>query len=130
MSQENVEVVREIIERFNRDGWMPDELFDPEVELSNLAESPLPGPYRGYEGLKQWRRDLFEVVEEGRFETWDLTDVDGADAVTFKMRLRGRTRHTRIDVDVSWTSVFWFRAGRVHRSAAYTDPADALAALG
>ena len=130
MSQANAEVARTAVERFNRDGWLPDELFDPEVEFSNLAESPLPGPYRGYEGLRQWRRDLFEVVEDGHFETWDFTDIDSADAVMFRMRLRGRTRHTGIDVDVSWTTVNWFKNGQIHRSAAYTDRADALEAVG
>ena len=119
-----------MVERFNRDRWLPEELFDPDVEFSNLAESPLPGPYRGYEGLREWRQDLFEVVEEGHFETWDFTDVDDADAVMFRMRLRGRTRHTGIDVDISWTTVNWLRDGRVYRSAAYTDPAEALEAVG
>jgi hypothetical protein len=65
MSQENVDVVRAMIERFNRDGFLPEELFDPEVELFNVRESPLPGPYRGYDGLRQWREGVFEVVEEG-----------------------------------------------------------------
>ena len=130
MSQENVEVARAATERFNRDGWLPEEFFDPDVEFSNLAESPLPGPYRGYDGLRQWRLDLFEVVEDGRFETWDFTDVDDADAVMFRVRLRGRAKHTGIDVDVSWTTVDWFRDGRIHRTAAYTDHGEALEAVG
>jgi hypothetical protein len=62
MSQENVDVVRAMIERFNRDGFLPEELFDPEVELFNVRESPLPGPYCGYDGLRQWREGVFEVV--------------------------------------------------------------------
>lgn len=129
MSRENVEVVRGSFGRFNRDGWLPGELFDPGVEFSNLAESPLPGPYYGYEGLRQWRRDLFEVVEHGHFETWDFTDVDDANAVMLRMRLRGRTRHTGINVDIGWTSVNWFRDGRIHRTAAYTDHGEALEAV-
>ena len=130
MSQENVEVVRAATERFNRDGWLPEELFHPDVEFSNLAESPLPGPYRGYEGLRQWRLDLFEVVEHGHFDVWDFIDVDDGDAVMFRMRLRGRAKHTGIDVDISWTSVNWFRDGRILRTAAYTDRAEALEAVG
>jgi ketosteroid isomerase-like protein len=130
MSRQNVETARTVIERFNREGGLPEELFDPDTEFSNLAESPLPGPYHGYEGLRQWRRDLFEVVEDGHFETWDFTDVDDADAVMFRMRLRGRTRFSGIEIDISWTTVNWFRDGRIHRSAAYTDRADALEAAG
>jgi hypothetical protein len=44
MSQENVEVVRAMIERFNRDGFLPEELFDPEVELFNVRESAAARP--------------------------------------------------------------------------------------
>ena len=43
MSQENVEIVREMIDRFNHDGFLPEDLFDPDVELFNARESPLPG---------------------------------------------------------------------------------------
>ena len=79
MSQKNVEIVREMIDRFNRDGFLPEDLFDPDVELFNARESPLPGPYHGYEGLRQWREGVFEVVEEGQFEIDELRDVDEAD---------------------------------------------------
>ena len=41
--QENVAVVRQMIDRFNRDGFLPEDLFDPDVELFNVRESPLPG---------------------------------------------------------------------------------------
>ena len=130
MSEENVEIVREMTERFNRDGFMPEDLFDPEVEFSNIRESPLPGPYRGYEGLREWREGVFEVVEEGRFEIGDLTDVDEADAVVFRVRLLGRARHTGIEVDIGWTTVNWLRQGRIYRSESYTDRAEALEVAG
>ena len=130
MSQENVEVVREVVARFNRDGFLPEDLFDPEVELFNIRESPLPGPYRGYEGLRDWRQGVFEVVEEGRFELYDLVDVDEADLVIYKMRLHGRARHTGIDVDIGWTNLQWLREGRIYRSKSFTDHAEALEAAG
>ena len=130
MSRENVEAVREIVMRFNRDGFMPEDLYDPDVELFNIRESPLPGPYRGYEGLREWREGVFEVVEEGRFEIDDLIDVDEADLVIYKMRLVGRARHTGIDFNRGWTTVQWLRQGRIYRSESYTDHAEALEAAG
>ena len=33
MSQENVEVVRATVTMFNRSGFLPEKLFDPEIEL-------------------------------------------------------------------------------------------------
>ena len=130
MPRENVEAVREIAMRFNRDGCMPEDLHDPDVELFNIRESPLPGPYRGYEGLREWREGVFEVVEEGRFEIDDLIDVDEADAVIFRVRLLGRARHTGVEIDIGWTTVNWFREGRVYRSESFTNRAEALEAAG
>ncbi len=130
MSQENVEIVREVIARFNRDGFLPDAHFDPDVELSNIRESPLPGPYRGYEGLKEWREGVFEVIEEGRFEIGDPIDVDEADLVIFKQRLLGRAKHTGLEMDFDCTTVFWFREGRIYRSESFTNHSEALEAAG
>jgi hypothetical protein len=131
MSEENVEIVREAIARFNRDGFLPEDLFDPEVELFNIRESPLPGPYRGYEGLREWREGVFEVLEEGQFEIDDdLIDVDEAGLVIYKMRLLGRAKHTGLDFNRGWTTVQWLRQGRIYRSESYTNHAEALEAAG
>jgi ketosteroid isomerase-like protein len=119
-----------MVTRFNQDGFLPEDLFDPDVELFNIRESPLPGPYRGYEGLREWRKGVFEVVEEGRFEIDDLTDVDEAGLVIYKIRLRGRARHTGIEIDIGWTNVNWFREGRIFRSESFTNHAQALDAAG
>jgi ketosteroid isomerase-like protein len=130
MSEANVQVVREMAARFNRDGFMPEDLFDPEVELFKIRESPLPGPYRGYEGLREWREGVFEVLEDGRFEIDDLIDVDESDLVIFRVRPLGRARHTGLQIDIPWTAVQWFREGRIRRSESFTNHADALQAAG
>jgi hypothetical protein len=130
MSQHNLDVVRASIDRFNREGWLPPELYHPDVTLFNAPESPIPGPYRGHEGLVKWRDDVLEVVEEARYEIDNLQDFDDADLVIFELRLLGRARHTGIAVDVGWTLVNWFRDGLIHRIEAHTDRADALAAAG
>jgi ketosteroid isomerase-like protein len=100
------------------------------VVFFNIPESPIPGPYHGHQGLREWRADLLEVLEEARFEIDNLVDVDESDLVIFDMRLRGRARHTGIAVDIGWTSLNWFRDGRICRLEAYTDRADALARAG
>ena len=130
MSLENVEIVRAMIDRFNRDGFLPEELFDPDVDLFNVRESPLPGSYHGYEGLRQWRKEVFDVVEEGRFEIDNLQDVDEADLVIYGIRLLGRARHTRLEIDIAWTNVNWIREGRIYRSKTFTNHAEALEAAG
>jgi ketosteroid isomerase-like protein len=130
VSQENVEVGRAMVTKFNRSGFLPEDLFDPEVELFNIRESPLPGPYRGYAGLREWRQAVFEVVDEWRFEIDDVIDVDESNLVIYKNRMLGRARHTGIEIDISWTNVNWFREGRIYRSESFTRHTEALKAAG
>ena len=130
MSQENVEMVRASFERFNREGYLPEDLFDPDIELSNVRESPLPGPYRGYEGLRKWSDDLREVLYEARFEIEEQIDVDAESTVITRVRLHGRARHTNIAIDYPFTIVGWVRDGRTYRSDGFTDHSEALKAAG
>ncbi len=130
MSQENVEVMQTLFERLNRDGVQPEELWHPDGTLTNFRESPIPGPYHGYEGLRRWREDLFEVLKEGRFDVESLTDADETNAVVAKVHLRGRARHTDIEVDAPFSIVAWLRDGRLSRSESFTDHAEALEAAG
>jgi len=125
-----VEIMRASFERFNRDGFLPEELWDPDATLTNTREFPTPGPYRGYEGLRRWREDLFEVVKEGQFDVEGLTDADEAQAVVAEVRLRGHARFTDIGIDAPFSIVSWFRDGRIYRSEGYSDHAEALEAAG
>ena len=70
------------------------------------------------------------MIQEGRFEIDDLTDVDEAGLVFFKVRLHGRARHTGIEIDLGWTAVNWLRDGRIYRSESFTNHAEAVAAVG
>jgi ketosteroid isomerase-like protein len=130
MSEENVEVVRTLFERLNRDGYQPEELWHPDGVLVNFRESPIPGPYEGHEGLRRWREDLFEVIKEGRFEVESLTDADEANAVVAKVRLRGRGRYTDIEGETPFSITIWIRDGLIARTESYTDHAEALEAAG
>ena len=130
MSEENVAAFRESFEHFNRDGYPPESLFDPAVELTNIQESPIPGPYHGYQGLRKWREDLVEVLEEARFQIEELIDAEEQSAVIGRVRLRGSARHTQIAIDRPFTIVAWLRSGRMYRSIGYSDHSEALKAAG
>jgi hypothetical protein len=129
MSQQNLEVVRAMIDRFNRDGFLSEELFDPDVQLFNIREYSS-GPYRGYDGLRQWREGVFETVEEGRFEIVSLQGVGEGDVVVCRMRFRGRASQTHLMIDIGWTNVNWLREGRIYRCEAFTNHEEALEAAG
>jgi hypothetical protein len=55
----------------------------------------------------------------------DLRDVDKADLVVYRIRLLGRARHTRLEIDIGWTNVNWFREGRIYRSESFTNHQEA-----
>ena len=113
MSQENVEIVREMITGSTATDSFLRIFLSPTSSCSTLASPRCRARPAGYEGLRQWREGVFEVVEEGQFEIDDLRDLDEADLVIYKIRLLGRARHTRLEIDIGWTNVNWFRDGRM-----------------
>jgi ketosteroid isomerase-like protein len=65
MSQENIEVVRHMLDAFNR-GDVPAVLaaFDRNCELDEPPEMPdrRPGGFRGHDGIREWMANLREVA--------------------------------------------------------------------
>src|SRR5688500_14989336 len=77
MSQENVEVVREVFRAWvERDPEAVVECFHPEVELllpRNVLEG---GSYRGHEGVRRALADVFQTWEDVRFDIREIKAVD------------------------------------------------------
>ena len=59
MTQETAEIVRGWFVRLSAGDPAPD-LCDSSIEIRNWAESPVPGPYRGHDGLLEWWRDVHD----------------------------------------------------------------------
>jgi ketosteroid isomerase-like protein len=128
MSEENVELVRRWTDRLSR-GDLPLELSDPELQLDNIAQSPITGPYHGHEGFRRWWQDVAEAFDEIRFEVEELTDLDD-ERVLSVQRIVGRFRRTDIPIDTRFASLFWVREGKVARAVGYTSQKQALEAAG
>jgi hypothetical protein len=63
MSQENVEIVRRVIEAFAaRDIEALLDLHDPDVEIIVLR-SAIEGPYRGHDGLRRMATEAFKTAD-------------------------------------------------------------------
>jgi hypothetical protein len=78
MSQENVEIVRRWFEGFAT-GELSPELCDPEIEIRNWANSPVPGPYRGHDGLRRrWKEvnDQDVAVDARLFQLQEVIEAD------------------------------------------------------
>ena len=128
MSQENIQVVRRLIDAINEND-LPRELIGDDVELKNATTAVTDATYTGYEGALKWRRDLFDVMEDARYEL-DEVLASGPDYVVIANSLVGRGASSGVPVDMRWTSVFWFRDGRIARAAGFNTRAEALRAVG
>lgn len=130
MSQQNVEIVRRVIDAWNRDEQEtvirfldPDVVFDATRRLIN------PRTYTGMEGMRAMLADRDEVWEEFRTEPDEF--VDAGDRVVVIGRWAGKGKGSGIEVQQPVAHVFTLRGGRVVRwELGYTDRGKALEAAG
>jgi ketosteroid isomerase-like protein len=127
MSQENVEIVRTMWEAYLRGDFEKAlSAFDPEVvwDGTNLPDGRIA---RGHQAIldhtARWSQ-MWEswTVELGQF-------VDAGDNVVVFIRECGRSK-SGIDVDERHAEVYTVRAGRIMRRRGFSDPRDALEAVG
>jgi uncharacterized protein len=126
ISEENVEIVRESIEAYNRrDFDTAVQSFDPEIEW--LFPPLLAG--ESARGLKEVRRlweGLDEAFEDLRLEPEEF--VDAGDHVVVRSRFHGRGKESGVETEVSMHSVTALRDGRIVRIEYFSDWAEALEA--
>lgn len=132
MSDENVEAFRRGLEAYNRrdiDAFL--ELFDPAAEIHPLTLAMFGGEgtvYRGHEGIRQFVRDVDEVLPQIRVEPLEIRDLGERIVANGRLRARGRASGAEVESPVSW--LVEFREGKVIRMADYLDPEKALEAAG
>ena len=128
MSRENVEIVRAVIDAFNRRDW--DAALEYCAPNAEFDLSRTVGPVHGVYNVDQWRRlldDSSEVWESVRIEADELIDAGEHVVVTLATSSRGRDG---IEVTARTTWVWTFREGKVARMGYYQDKPEALEAAG
>jgi ketosteroid isomerase-like protein len=130
MSQENVELVRKVVEAFNRrDVATLSAMHDPGVQWAPREAQALErSVYRGHEGIAQYFEDLASVWDEMSFEPEEFRD-SGNHVVTGG-RLRARGRGSGADIDEHVGVVHEIRNGKVVRAETYPTWTAALEAAG
>jgi ketosteroid isomerase-like protein len=129
MSQQNVEIVRRLYEVWQRDGYgVVPELMDPDIEFVNPVYAVEPGTRRGYEGFAAAARSLVAVYSDYVVSAVELYDVGDRVAVTARVATRSTGHAVPIEADRGY--VFDFRRGKVIRFAWFSDPSEALEAVG
>jgi ketosteroid isomerase-like protein len=128
VSERNVELHRRINEAFSAgdlEGWLA--LADPSIECRSAFA--LGGVYQGHEGIRMWFADLREAWGgELRLEPEAYFDL-GDDTLCFNV-VRGRGRHSELEVTMKTAQVLGWREGLCVFVKGYLDRDDALKDLG
>jgi ketosteroid isomerase-like protein len=132
MSQENVEQTKRAADAYNRRNVeaLLEEL-DPEVEWHSALSILLSGKatvYRGHAGVREWFRELDEVLDEIHVEYTDIRDL--GDRVIAIGRIRTRGRGSGVVTESPIAMVSDTRNGKSVRVRSYLDRAEALEAAG
>ena len=129
MSEENVELVRDAIEAFNRGNleWLLERIDDDFVFDWTRSMSPLSGIYRGPDGVAEFIREQWNTFEEFAIEPLDYIDRGRHVVVPNTLRARGRDG---IQVSVTNAHVYTVESNRPVGVVMYQQLAEALAAAG
>jgi ketosteroid isomerase-like protein len=130
MSQESVEIVRQVFETFNdEDIERTLALTHPDFELEVPPDlSAEPDIYRGHDGMRRYWESFRDAMEEIRFQPerfWDAGDV-----VVVAMHGSARGRRTAIPVELRTAGTWAICDGKVIRVRAYASLSEALEAAG
>ena len=134
MSQENVEIVRQLYDAIaHRDSATVLAFYDPEVECdySRVGWGDLTGPgvYFGHEGLRSVYREWYEAWEDYEEELEEL--IEAGDKVISIVTGRGRGRASGVEVENAHHGGVWtIREGKIIRVAWFPTRAEALEAAG
>jgi ketosteroid isomerase-like protein len=135
MSEENVEIVWEVIDGRRVDVTEPDvseafvERLDPEVEFEEDPSFPEAGVYRGRSEVLRYFKNFTAEFEQFVFEVEDMKVV-GEDGVLACLRQTGRGKGSGAEFDFQSAWLFTVRDGGVARIRSYLDQAEALEAAG
>jgi ketosteroid isomerase-like protein len=129
MSRENVEIVLSGVAAMNRgDTAGFSALCDTRFAMRLVGVVGEPVSYLGADGVSQFFRDMGESWADWGFEVEEARDL--GDRVLITGRQRGRGRVSGVEVDSPRACVVEVRDGAVRELRYYTEPAEALSAVG
>ena len=130
MSQENIDVVRQMLDAFNG-GDVPAVLaaFDENCELNEppeIPDRPALG-FRGHDGIRKWMANLREVAGV-QFEPMSFTT--SGDVIVSEWASRGLGQGSGVPLEWTTFAVLRMRDGRILRAQGFLNRAEALEAAG
>jgi ketosteroid isomerase-like protein len=129
MSQENIERVRAVYERWGEGDFRASvHLFDPHVVLVLGPEFPDAGVYLGTEAVAAYTRGLLESWTHFTIEAEEI--VAAGDSVLVDVRQRGVGRASGVSTELRYFMLWSFRGHKLIRLESIRDRAKALEAAG
>ncbi len=130
MSAENVEIVRLGYEEFLATGELVERITAPEFvwDMSTFHNWPERQAYEGVEGTREFLADWVGAWEDWRLEVREL--IDAGDDVVAVVHQSGRSKATGLEVDMDFAMVWTMKDGKQTRMRMYSDPDEALRAVG
>src|SRR3954454_4824634 len=119
MSQENVEIVRGVMELLSRAGMSEAaatallDRFAPNVHIDMTRRVINPDTYEGHAGLRRLGSEVAEVWEEFRIEPERF--IDAGDRVIVIETRRGRGKGSGIEVEQRSGVIWTIREGKITR---------------
>ncbi len=130
MSEENVEIVRRLYERW-ASGDLSGDCFDPEVEFARIgAQTPdMEGRWFGLDEMSTAIREYLRPLSDLRIEAERIIDLSG-DRVLVLSRQTARGKLSGVPIEHELGELFTLRDGKIVRYETYWDRAGALEAVG
>ena len=129
MSQENVEIVRAVFQRWSRGDFQAGvDLFDPHVMLVLRPGFPDAGAYVGAEGVAAYMRGFLEPWTHLTMEAEEL--LDAGDTVVVTVRQRGAGDVSGVSTELHYFQLWTFRGGKLIRLESIRERGEALEAAG
>jgi ketosteroid isomerase-like protein len=133
MSQENVEIVRKLIQKISDARYGDAAAYlHPDAEWHNTRTFPGPTTVLGASAIQEFWRDLFGAYGGERSDSgMEVESVAHAsDVVAVLVHGWGRGRGSQIPIDTRWAHTLRIRDSKVQRIDTYGRFDDALEAVG
>ena len=131
MTRENVEVVQRGYEHRKTTGDFLDEILASDFvwDMSKFRGWPEQQVYEGVEEARRFIREWTSAFDAWEIEVEAIYDARG-DKVVGVLRQRARSKTSGLPVDMLFAQVFTIQDGKETRMEMYSDPDEALKAVG
>ena len=130
MSQENVEIVREMYEHWAR-GEFPEDFIDPDIQFSRIgAQTPdLEGEWRGIEAFSRLSAEYLRPFSNLKIQAEEIVDLDDERVLVLSRHI-AEGKLSGVPIDHEFGELFTLREGKVVRYASYWNRPEAMKAAG